>query len=32
MYGNGKMRPVDTILRSRGGGRIKKNYGGGEFD
>jgi hypothetical protein len=31
MYENGKMTPVETILR-RGIGRIKKSYGGGEVN
>jgi hypothetical protein len=31
MYENGKMRPVKTIPRI-GGGMIKKNDGGGEFN
>jgi hypothetical protein len=31
MYGNGKMRPVETIPRI-GGGRIRENDGGGEFN
>jgi hypothetical protein len=31
MYENGKMRPVDTIVRM-GEGRIKENDGGGEFN
>jgi hypothetical protein len=31
MYENGKMRPVETILRSRGE-EIKENDGGAEFD
>jgi hypothetical protein len=30
MYKNGKMRPLETILRM-GGRRIKENGGGGEF-
>jgi hypothetical protein len=28
MYGNGKMRPSETILRRGGGGDIKQNDGG----
>jgi hypothetical protein len=31
MYENGKMRPVETILRM-GGGKIKENDRGGEFN
>jgi hypothetical protein len=31
MYENGKMRPVETIP-VMGGGRIKENDGGGEFN
>jgi hypothetical protein len=31
MYENGKMRPVETIP-GMGGGRIKENDGGGEFN
>jgi hypothetical protein len=31
MYKNGKMRPVETILRMGGEG-IKENDGGGEFN
>jgi hypothetical protein len=31
MYENGTMRPVETILR-RGGGRMKENDGGDEFN
>jgi hypothetical protein len=31
MYENGKMRPVDIIL-GMGGGKIKENDGGGEFN
>jgi hypothetical protein len=31
MYENGKMRPVETILR-RGRKRIKEKDGGGEFN
>jgi hypothetical protein len=31
MYENGKMRPVET-LPGMGGGRIKENDGGGEFN
>jgi hypothetical protein len=31
MYENGKMRPVETILRMGAGG-IKENDGGGEFN
>jgi hypothetical protein len=31
MYENGKMRPVEIILRM-GGRRIKENDGGDEFD
>jgi hypothetical protein len=31
MYVNGKMRPVETIL-GMGGGEIKENDGGGEFN
>jgi hypothetical protein len=30
VYENGKMRPVETILRMGGG--IKENDGGGEFN
>jgi hypothetical protein len=30
IYENGKMKPVETVLRMRGG-RIKENDGGGEF-
>jgi hypothetical protein len=33
MYENGKIRHVETIIRSGGGGEgIKVNNGGGEFD
>jgi hypothetical protein len=31
MYENGKIRPIETILRMGGGG-IKENDGGGEFN
>jgi hypothetical protein len=31
VYENGKMRPVEAIVR-RGRGRIKENDGGGEFN
>jgi hypothetical protein len=31
MHENGKMRPVETILRL-GRGRIKENDGGGKFN
>jgi hypothetical protein len=31
MYENGKMRPVETIP-GMGGGKIKENDGGGEFN
>jgi hypothetical protein len=31
MYENGTMRPVETIP-GMGGGRIKENEGGGEFN
>jgi hypothetical protein len=31
MYVNGKMRPVETILRL-GGERVKENNGGDEFN
>jgi hypothetical protein len=31
MYGNGKMRPVETVP-GMGGGRIKEIDGGGEFN
>jgi hypothetical protein len=31
MYENGKMRPVETILRM-GGEEIKENDGGGEYN
>jgi hypothetical protein len=31
MYKNGKMRPVETILR-REGREIKENNGGGDFN
>jgi hypothetical protein len=31
MYVHGKMRPVETIL-GMGGGEIKENDGGGEFN
>jgi hypothetical protein len=31
MHENGKMRPVETIP-GMGGGRIKENDGGGEFN
>jgi hypothetical protein len=31
VYENGKMRPVETIP-GMGGGRIKENDGGGEFN
>jgi hypothetical protein len=31
MYVNGKMRPVETIP-GMGGGEIKENDGGGEFN
>jgi hypothetical protein len=31
IYENGKMRPVETIP-GMGGGRIKENDGGGEFN
>jgi hypothetical protein len=31
MYENGKMRPVETVLRMGGRG-IKENDGGGEFN
>jgi hypothetical protein len=31
MYENGKMRPVETIP-GMGGGRLKMNDGGGEFN
>jgi hypothetical protein len=31
MHENGKMRPVETILR-RGEEGIKENHGGGKFD
>jgi hypothetical protein len=31
MHGNGKMRPVETILRIGSGG-IKENDGGSEFN
>jgi hypothetical protein len=31
MYVNGKMRPVE-IIAGLGGGRIKENDGGGEFN
>jgi hypothetical protein len=30
MYENGKMRPVETVLRI-GGGEVKENDGRGEF-
>jgi hypothetical protein len=30
MCEGGTMRPVETVLRSGGGGRIKENDGGGE--
>jgi hypothetical protein len=30
MYENGKMRPVESVLRM-GGGETKENDGGGEF-
>jgi hypothetical protein len=32
MYGNGKMRSAETILRKVERGRIKENYGMGEFN
>jgi hypothetical protein len=32
MYENGKMRPVETILRMVVGGGIKENDGGSEFN
>jgi hypothetical protein len=31
VYENGKIRPVETVL-IRGGGGIKENNGGGEFN
>jgi hypothetical protein len=31
MYENGKMRPVQTVP-GMGGGRMKENGGGGEFN
>jgi hypothetical protein len=31
MYEDGKMRPVEPILRT-GGGQIKEDDGGGEFN
>jgi hypothetical protein len=31
VYENGKMRPIETVTGS-GGGEIKKNNGGGEFN
>jgi hypothetical protein len=33
MYANGKMRPVETILKlGSSGGRIRENDGGGKFN
>jgi hypothetical protein len=32
MFENGKMRPVETIVRSGGGGWIKENDGEGKFN
>jgi hypothetical protein len=31
MYENGKMRPDETVP-GMGGGGVKENYGGGEFN